>query len=81
MFELDRFCAAIILVVYFAFGLGGIAIEHALSRYTVGLQKPFEETHISSSRGRQLFRWNRAWEAIKIPVWIGTFGLAWLLCT
>jgi hypothetical protein len=71
--------ALVIIISYLAFILAGVALKGALAQYTQDVPRPLTEDAIPTSRGKQLFRWDRLWRRSDTPVLIAVIVLFWLL--
>jgi hypothetical protein len=77
----ENACAVIILVGYLIFGFAGLILERMLSTHTRGLRCPITEEEIPTAHGKQIFRLDRQWRLMRIPVWVGSIIIASMLCS
>ena len=67
---MNEVCGSLVLVSYLSYGVLGIVLERRLNQHTVGLIRPLSEAEIESPDGWRLFRINRLWHRLRIPVWL-----------
>jgi hypothetical protein len=81
MWTVNHLCAVLVVIGYILFGILGILLEWKLRPHINGLTYPLNEAAISSQDGKRLFRYDKLWRKARIPVWIGSIAVAWLLCS